>query len=322
MGGGEKTEQATQKRRNDERKKGNVFKSQEIGTLLGLLAVIYTIQIFSSWILGALTYGMEFFWSAAATASTYNFASDSLRVLFMQGSLMYGVAALPALLVAGLVAIVATVFQTRGLVSFESIKPKFSKLSPINGFKRMFSLRGVVELLKSIIKVIILGYVIYGEYEARIGEIGRLMEMEFTQALFYCAEFVMDVVLAVALIFAFLALADYMYQRWQYERDLRMSKQEIKEEYKQLEGDPKIKAQIKQRQRQMAASRMMQNVPQADVVIRNPTHYAVALQYEPGKTTAPRVLAKGADLMALRIIRVAEENGITDKENKPLATRL
>ncbi|MGD9559832.1 MAG: EscU/YscU/HrcU family type III secretion system export apparatus switch protein, partial [Oscillospiraceae bacterium] len=145
---------------------------------------------------------------------------------------------------------------------------------------------------------------------------------EFGQVVFYAAEFLMDIVTSVTIIFVFLAGADYLFQRWQFEKDLRMTKQEVKQEYKQTEGDPQIKGRIRQKQREMATSRMMQNVPEADVIIRNPTHYAVAVRYEAGKDKAPVVLAKGADLVALRIVRVGEENGIVTVENKPLARGL
>ncbi|MDL2219913.1 flagellar biosynthesis protein FlhB [Ruminococcaceae bacterium OttesenSCG-928-O06] len=320
MGGGEKTEQATPKRKRDERRKGNVFKSQEIVTLAGLLGVIFTLQALGTLIINTLTEGITSFWYQAANVSYLTVAS--LREHFVRGAAMFAVAALPALLVAGLVAIILTFAQTRGLFSGEKLKPKFGNLSPLKGFKRMFSVRGLVELLKSLLKIIILGVVIYNQYTARLPQLPRLMEMEFPQVLLYTADFMMDVVTSVAVIFAFLAGADYMYQRWQYEKDLRMTKQEIKEEYKQTEGDPKVKGKIRERQRAMSMGRMMQNVPEADVIIRNPTHYAVAIRYEASENRAPVVLAKGADLVALRIIKTGEEHGVTITENRPLARSL
>ena len=316
-GGGERTEQATPKRRRDERRKGNVFMSQELGILVGLLAVVYTIQALSGYIMDAMAGGFYRFWDQAATAT--DLTSADMPITFLHSVMYYGIAALPALLMAGLAAVIVTVAQTRGLVSFKKVAPKGSNLSPLKGIKKIFSMRGLVELLKSLLKITILAYVVYSRFVERFETLPRLLEMEFTQILFYGAEFLMDIVTNVALIFAFLAAADYMYQRWQYEKDLRMSKQEIKEEYKQTEGDPQIKGQIRQKQRQMSQSRMMQQVPDADVVIRNPTHYAVALRYDAKDNRAPMVLAKGADLLALRIVKVAEENGVAVMENKPLA---
>lgn len=320
MGGGEKTEQATAKRKQDERKKGNVFKSQEIIILGGLLAVIYTLQVLGNVILTSLTQGFERFWGLAGTANYLSFAE--VRTTFIQAAGVYAFAALPPLLVASLAAVVLTMGQTRGLFATESLKPKFDKLNPINGIKKMFSLKGIIELLKSIVKIIILGLVIFNQYKNRFGELPRLMEMDFTNVLAYTGDFIMSMVTTVAVIYAALSAADYLYQRWQYERDLRMSKQEIKEEFKQTEGDPKIKGKIKQKQQEMSMSRMMQSVPDADVIIRNPTHFAVALKYDPDKGRAPRVLAKGQDLVALRIIKKAEEAGVMLMENPPLARSL
>lgn len=319
-GSGERTEQATPKRRKDERKKGNVFMSQEIITLASLLAVFYTLSFVGPFVISALRSTFENFWGMAAYQTVIS--ESIVRRLFLQGALAYAVAALPTLLVAGLVAVIFTFAQTRGLVSGAKIKPDFKKLSPAKGIKKVFSIRGLVELLKSILKITVLIYVVYGVYMDHFEELPRLMEMDYLKVLAYGGAFIMDIVTSVSLAFAFLAAADFLYQRWQFEKDLRMTKQEIKEEYKQTEGDPQVKGQIRQRQRQMSMGRMMQSVPEADVIIKNPTHYAVAIKYVSGKNAAPMVLAKGADLVALRIIKVAEESGVTVMENKPLARGL
>lgn len=319
-GGGEKTEKATPKRKQDERKKGNVFTSKEIGPLVGLLAVLYSIQFLGSYILSAIVKAFNMFWGDAATLERITMAE--VRVIYIEALGVLAVAALPVLLIAGLVAVVITLAQTRGLFTMDALKPKFSKLNPINGIKNMFSLKGLVELFKSILKIIILGYVIYNQYLERFQDLPRLMEMDFLNVMAYAADFLMDIVTSVAAIYIFLVAADYLYQRWQFERDMRMTKQEIKEEYKQTEGDPQIKGKIKQRQREMSMSRMMQSVPEADVVIRNPTHYAVAIRYDAKKNHSPEVLAKGADLVALRIIKLAEETGVAVTENRPLAKSL
>ncbi|MDL2294132.1 flagellar biosynthesis protein FlhB [Ruminococcaceae bacterium OttesenSCG-928-D13] len=320
-GGGEKTEKATSKRRQDERKKGNVFTSKEINTLVGLLAVVFTLQFLGNWILSVLTGGIDRFWTMGSN-TVLSFSSDTMRGVFVQAILMYAATALIPLLVAGLVGVVTTFAQTKGLISGDKLKPKFSNMSPLKGIKKIFSLRGLMELGKSIVKIVILGYVIYNQYSERFNDLPRLFEMEFPQVVYYAANFVMDIVTSAAIIFAFLAALDYLYQRWQYEKDLRMTKQEVKEEYKQLEGDPRIKGQRRRKQQEMAQSRMMQNVPEADVIIRNPTHYAVAISYEAGKNRAPVVLAKGMDLIALRIVKLAEENKVTVVENRPLARGL
>ena len=297
-----------------------MFQSKEILLLVSLLAVLYTIQLFGGYIIAALSRSMEVFIGMGGT--TQALTPSTLRQIFVDVLAVYGVSAMPPLLVAGLAAILVTLAQTRGLFTMEKLKPKFDKLNPFKGIKNMFSMRGLVELLKSIIKIIVLGYVIYNELSTRFGEFPRLMEMDFVQTLFYTADFFMSVMTTVMVMFAVLAAADYMYQRWQYEKDMRMSKQEIKEEYKQTEGDPQIKGKIRQKQREMSQSRMMAQVPEADVIVRNPTHYAIALQYDPKKHHAPKVIAKGADLLALRIVKLGEEHEIVVVENRPLARAL
>lgn len=320
MPGEEKTEKATPKRIQDERKKGNIFKSTEVNTLISIVAVIYSLSFLGTFILSVLIKTFVTFWDSATIAAGIH-ASDTSQ-MFIQGFLAYALAAFPPLLVAALVGLITTFAQTRGLVSFEALKPKFSKMNPINGIKKIFSLKGLVGLLKSILKITILGYVIFTKFSENFTSFPRLMEMEFSQVIAFGSAFLMDIVNSVAIIFAFLAVADYMYERWQFEKDMRMTKQEIKEEYKQTEGDPQIKGKIKQKQREMAMSRMMADVPTADVVIRNPTHYAVALKYEASENHAPKVVAKGADLVALRIVKIAEENDVQTKENKQLARML
>ena len=228
----------------------------------------------------------------------------------------------PFLLVTLILSVVATFAQTRMLVTTEPLKPKLSKLNPLSGFKRLFSLHSVVELIKNLIKISILLYLIYDYFTTVVVSFGRFLDMELNQAAEILFEDIFQLVLRVVVAFTAVAFFDYLYQRWEYERKLRMSKQEIKEEYKQMEGDPKVKGKIKEIQRQRARERMMQQVPGADVVIRNPTHVSVALRYKPEKDNAPVLVAKGLDELALRIVKVAEENHVTVVENVPLARSL
>ena len=228
----------------------------------------------------------------------------------------------PFLLVTLILSVVATFAQTRMLVTTEPLKPKLSKLNPLSGFKRLFSLHSVVELIKNLIKISILLYLIYDYFTTVVVSFGRFLDMELNQAAEILFEDIFQLVLRVVVAFTAVAFFDYLYQRWEYERKLRMSKQEIKEEYKQMEGDPKVKGKIKEIQRQRARERMMQQVPGADVVIRNPTHVSIALRYKPEKDNAPVVVAKGLDELALRIVKVAEENHVTVVENVPLARSL
>ena len=228
----------------------------------------------------------------------------------------------PMLAATILTTLVATMAQTRMLVSFELIKPKFDKLNPISGFKNLFSLKSVVEVLKNLIKISILLYIVYTSLRDIMTVAERYMYADLFGAVTHILNSIFLMLLKVVLGFIVIAAADFLYQWWDFERQMKMTKQEIKEEYKQTEGDPQIKGRIKQLQRQMAQSRMMQNVPGADVVVRNPTHVAVALRYHPGEDAAPIVLAKGLDYLALKIVEVAEANDVVTIENRPLARRL
>lgn len=316
----EKTEKATPQRKREERKKGNIFKSTDLITVFSLIVSFYSLKLFSPIIDNTVESLIEEYFALAAYQRTITDAD--VASFFLDGCRVMALTALPLLVISSLVAIILTMAQTRMLVSGESIKFKFSHLNPINGIKRMFSLRGVIELIKASAKIGILLYIVWGKLKDYFPRFQRLMDMEITQALAVMSEFIMSIVLTCGVIFIFLAILDYIYQWWEYERNLRMSKQEIKEEYKHTEGDPQVKGKIKERQRKMAMSRMMQNVPQADVVIRNPTHYAIAIKYDAEKNRAPLVLAKGADLVAKRIVEIAEENKIMTLENKPLARGL
>lgn len=314
---GEKSEKATAKRKQDERKKGNIFQSRELVTVFSLVIMFYSLKLLSPFIIHTIEENMRMFSSLAATSGRIE--APDVQAYLMESLIVYAKTAMPLLLISGLVAVVITFAQTKMLVSFEAIRPKFNRLNPLEGIKKMVSLRGLVELTKSLIKISVLGYIVYSKFSDRIEQIPKLMDMEPVQALAFIGDFVISLVITVGSIFLFIAVADYVYQWYDYEKNLRMSKDEIKEEYKQTEGDPQIKGKIKQKQREMAQSRMMQEVPKADVVIRNPTHFAVALVFDPEKNNAPMLLAKGTDLLALRIVRVAEENDIMTIENKPLA---
>ncbi len=316
----EKTEKATPKRKQDERKKGNIFQSAEVAPLLSLVAVFFSLQLLGPWILSRLENAITEFISLGA--SVENVTLTETRTVFIKVGLCFGSTILPVMLIGGLASIIATIAQTRGLVSFQLLKPKFSRMNPLQGFKRLFSLRGLVELLKSILKIVILGIVIWNSLKDEIATIPMLMDMTIQQALVTAGSMMMGIVKTVAIIMVFVAAADYLYQWWEYEKNLRMSKQEIKEEYKQTEGDPQVKGKIREKQNAMARRRMMQNVPNADVVIRNPTHFAVALQYDPEHNRAPVVIAKGMDSLALRIVAIAEKHDIVTMENKPLARGL
>ena len=321
MAGDSKTEKATPKKRRDERKKGNVMMSKDVvavATLLGSLAMLK--------VMGAMVPGRAdglFRTCFGYIAGTYPADLPGiLRPLLMQCILTVAVVAGPFLGATAVLAVVATFAQTRMLVSAESLKPKFNRISPLQGFKRLFSLRSVVEALKGLLKITILLYLIYSYFQDVVIGFSRFLDMDISQACSILFNDILSLIIRVVIAFTVLAGADYLYQWWDYERQLKMSKQEVKEEYKQTEGDPQVKGKIKQIQRQRAQQRMMQQVPGADVVIRNPTHVAVALRYKPDQDDAPVVVAKGLDELALRIVAVAEDYGVTIMENVPLARSL
>ncbi|HAF31556.1 MAG TPA: flagellar biosynthesis protein FlhB, partial [Anaerovibrio sp.] len=205
--------------------------------------------------------------------------------------------------------------------STETISFDPNKLNPINGAKRMFSKRSLVELIKSLLKILIIGYFVVTYLSDEIFQIPKLIYMDIFAGLNKMSDTIFFLAFKIIGVFIVMAVMDFAYQKWQNLQDLKMSKQEVKEEFKQQEGDPKIKGKIRQKQRQMAMARMMQEVPQADVIVTNPTHFAVALKYQSGMS-APIVIAKGQDLVAQKIKAIARESNVPIVENKPLARAL
>ena len=228
----------------------------------------------------------------------------------------------PVLIASLLAAVLATGIQTKFKISGEQIKFKFSNISLFQGFKRLFSLRSIVELIKSIIKTIAIGYIMYLQIKKVFESCASMMSNDIDQSCLQIVNDIMDMVIQMTLVFLAIAAADYFYQWWDYEKNIRMTKQELKEEYKELEGNPETKGRIRQEQRKISGRRMMQQVPEADVVVRNPTHIAVALRYHPEEDRAPVVLAKGQDYLAKKIIEIAQQHHIPMKEDKPLAHAL
>ena len=320
MAEGSKTEKATPKKRRDERKKGNVFMSRDAVAVVSLLGTFATLWMLTT------TYARQlagFMTSCIGAVGEEARGMDSISTEFGVGGFMV-VAKTVGLLavVAILCAVAATFAQTRFLVSGESIKPKFSRINPLQGFKRLFSLKSVIETVKGVLKITLLLVIIYMSIRDMFLESSRYLYTDLTTACAHLVDVAIKMVIRIAIAFVALAALDFLYQWWDYERQMKMSKQEVKEEYKQMEGDPQVKGKIKELQRRRAQSRMMQQVPGADVVIRNPTHFAVALRYRPEQDNAPIVLAKGQDSIAMRIVSIAEENKIAVIENVPLARAL
>lgn len=320
MAADEKTEKATPKRRQEERKKGNIFQSHDVVMVLSMLVGFNALKLLAPLMYENMAHCIDSFFQYASGREIVT--AENIGTMLVKGLMSFGIIALPILFVSMISAVIFTAVQTRMMFSMDAIKFKANRISFFKGVKRLFSLRSLIEVIKAIIKISVLGWLVYSEIEKRVVEIPRLMDGSVNGTIIFIGDTILSIVNMVGVFFLFIAAFDYLYQWWEYEKNLRMSKHDIKEEYKQTEGDPKIKGKIKEKQQQMANMRMMQKVPEADVIIRNPTHYAVALKYDPDKNIAPMLVAKGADRIALKIVGIAEENDIYMIENKPLARGL
>ena len=229
---------------------------------------------------------------------------------------------LPILLIGFAVAFISDLFQVKWRPTTKPLQPKFSKLNPLNGFRKIFSAQSLVELVKSIAKILLIALVSYSYIKDKGALLYALYDMSMMQAVNLIGETVIDLGIRISAIYMIIAGADFMYQKYKFKNDMKMTKQEVKEEYKNAEGDPEIKGKIKARMREASQRRMMQAIPKADVVITNPTHYAVAIQYDTEVAPAPIVVAKGSDYLAQKIKEIARENNIEIVEDKPLARML
>ncbi len=323
--GGEKTEEPTSKKLDDARKEGQVAKSKEIGNAFSLLALFLVMKLY----LG--TMGTRFIEVFSAVyqqipdvSKMYNggLPVASLHVLIRGMMFQILVIMAPVLLIGVAIAIICDVAQVKWKPTTKPLQPKFSKLNPMKGFGRIFSPNSLVELLKSVLKLALIGYMVYSYLKDKISNIFLLYDITLNQAIGMIGEIVVDLGIRIAAIYMIIAFLDFGYQKWKFHEDMKMTKQEVKDEYKNQEGDPQIKSKQRQRMQEASRRRMMQQLPQADVVITNPTHYAVAIKYDPEKYDAPYVLAKGENYLAQRIKDVAKENHIEIVENKPLARML
>lgn len=323
--GGEKTEPATEKKLSDARKEGQVAKSKEVANALGILALFLILKLWVGMV------GKQFIQLFSDIYDSIPEAVVNWNGYLPQKAMMNAfvniifrtlLIAAPIFLVAFIVAFLADLFQVKWTVTAKPLMPKFSKLNPISGFKRIFSVNSLVELVKALLKIGLIGYVVYAFLKDRVNDIYILYDIPFAQALSLIFEILIDMGIRIAVVYIIIALADYIYQKVKFAHDMRMTKQEIKDEYKQQEGDPQIKGRIRQKMQEVSRRRMMQSLPQADVVITNPTHFAVAVKYDPETADAPIVLAKGTDYMAQRIKQIAKENEIEIVENKILARTL
>ncbi|MGD8835571.1 MAG: flagellar biosynthesis protein FlhB [Desulfobacteraceae bacterium] len=321
MSGGssqDKTEQPTSKKQNDARRKGQVAQSREIPSVVVLLSAMTVFFFGGAWMFNHLGEIMQM---VLSRLYQQNFSIETAH-LFLWEIFQRIVLVLAPLLSAVIVAgILSNVSQTGFLLSGEVLTPKFNKLNPISGIKRLFSLRSTVEVVKAIIKVTIIGSMAYAMLRKDMEEIPALVFLSVPDILAFFGKAAFNLGLYTCVVLILLAAIDLFFQRWQHDRDLRMTKQEVKDERRQSEGDPLVRSRIRAVQREMAMKRMMDSVPDATVVITNPTHLAVALKFE-RDMQAPKVVAKGAGLIAERIKAIANENDVPVIEQKPLARAL
>lgn len=318
MSDGDRTEQPTPRRKEDARKKGQVARSVEVNSALILLCTFLLLKYCAPQMsVRVLAIAQQMFSQAGQV-----WAEGAVNQLAVTGVMACAVMTLPVLGVAFVASLVANVAQVGLLFTPSAVLPKLERINPIEAVKRIFSRRALVELMKTIAKVGVAGYIAYATIRSDIELFPALIEMSLIDAISILANLACTIVLRIGIFLLALAVADYAFQYMEHQKSLRMTKQELKEEYRQYEGDPQVKGKRKEIQRKVSMQRMMQQVPQADVVITNPTHYAVALKYETNKDTAPVVLAKGVDEVARRIKMIAEENDIIVYEDPPLAQTL
>jgi len=318
-GGQEKTEQPTPRKLQEARRKGQVAKSKDLSAAVVLMAAVTVFFISSE---NAVT-GMERHLSwYFANCISFNLPDKHLPGVFLKSLFDIFLIFAPVLLVSVFFAVMANVVQTGFLLSGDSLMPKSDRLNPLEGLKKMFSVNSLVELLKSILKVVVVGLVSYLVAVKYIPELLMVFYKNPSQEMLEILDVLIVVAAAGGGAYLILAVADFYYQRFDFLKSMRMSKQEIKDEYKQTEGDPQIKGWLRKRQREISMNKIREEVPRATVVVTNPIHYAVALRYQEGVTGAPIVIAKGAGDIALRLKAIAVKSSVPVAENPPLARSL
>jgi len=314
----EKTEEPTPKKLEDARKEGNIAKSQEVSgfavLLIGSLVLIFYLKYITFYLEDFFRYFTSFIGSELSKNIIFGIILRTTEYVF--------IILAPILIAVVLAGIIGNVMQFGFLFTTKPILPKFEKINPIKGLKRLFSIKTLVEGIKTTLKTFIAFLVGFLLFYSFLKEIPRLELMNFFEQIKWFEDKAVILIFSLLAVFFVFSIIDFIYQKYTFKKSMRMSKQEIKDEYKQTEGNPEIKAKIRQLQREMAKKRMMAEVPKADVVITNPTHYAVAIRYDKTKDEAPRVIAKGVDNLALKIKEIAREAGIMIVENPPLAREL
>ena len=321
-GGGEKTEDATAKRLQDARKEGQVAKSQELVTAAMLFSLFIAIKIFGGYIANSF---LKVFHRNYAYIGTYTVEKPEIGMMssmFGQAMLDILLMLLPIFAFAIVVSSILNVLQVKWQVTAKPLKPKFNRLNPVSGFKKIFSMDKLFELVKSVAKIGLIFYLAFDTVRDEINVLNIFYDLELLPAVIYISDFVVNMGIKISAVYLIIGLLDFIYQKFKFKKDMKMSKQEVKDEYKQQEGDPQVKGRIKSKMRETSMRRMMQKMPDADVVITNPTHFACAIKYDKAVASAPVLIAKGADHLAQKLKDVAKEHNIPIVENKPLARML
>lgn len=312
----QRTEPATPRRREEVRRRGQVARSVDVNSALILLSILIFVRYAARYLLVPVldTSSVLF-----RNAHNFSFSTESVSSYAASFLLILAKILAPVLVIAFVVALVSGLFQAGFVFSASPLAPTLDRMNPVTGFSRIFSTRSSVELLKSFFKIVLVGYVAYAGVRGEIGRFPSFTDASPLAAALFFGDLAYRIGLRIVLLLLFLALVDYAYQRYEFEKSIRMTKQEIRDELKQLEGDPLLRARIRQRQREIARRRMMMEVPRADVVITNPVHLAVALRYDPVSMAAPAVIAKGQRLIADRIREIAASHNIPIVEDPELA---
>lgn len=319
---GEKTEEATSKKLTDARKEGQVARSTDLITSSALVTLFLLLKSYAG-IMGEKFIGnFSFFYRNLDKTVKEDFNLNAAHSLVSDSITKIIFICLPVFLVTMAVSFIVLLMQVKWKIYVSLLKPKFNKINPISGFKRIFSGEKIIELFKENIKIIVIFYIAYNTLKKQWNILFKLYDIKLEQAVLLIGKVVIDLGLRISVFFLIIGLADFIYQKLKFKKDMKMTKQEIKDEYKQNEGDPLIKNKIKAKMREASQRRMMQALPEADVVITNPTHLAAAIKYDKDTSTAPVLIAKGADYLAQKIKDAAKDNHIEIVENKPLARML
>lgn len=320
--GGEKTEQATPKKLEEARKEGQVARSTDVVTAFMLLGLFVGLKICVGYIGNSFLQQFHKVYSSISTVTADEVTKNTMLEWVRSEIVEITLIAAPLMIVAVVIAVVFNIAQVKWKPTAKPLKPKPDKINPLKGMKRLFSKDKIMELLKSVAKVGVLSYVVYDTLKDEYGLLFQFYRYEIGEAVLTIGNLVINIGIKIAACFLVIAAVDYFYQKRKFAEDMKMTKQEIKDEYKNSEGDPQIKGKIRAKMREASQRRMMDSVPDADVVITNPTHLAVALKYDREASSAPIVVAKGADYVAQKIKEIARENNVEIVENKPVARML